>query len=49
MTEITSAPLQPIAKGALSKLWLGVAAALLLAGGVAWAAMPAAVKVETIV
>ena len=49
MTEITRAPLQPIAKGALSKLWLGVAAALLLAGGVAWAAMPAAVKVETIV
>jgi FKBP-type peptidyl-prolyl cis-trans isomerase FkpA len=49
MTEITRVPLQPIAKGALSKLWLGVAAALLLAGGVAWAVMPAAVKVETIV
>jgi FKBP-type peptidyl-prolyl cis-trans isomerase FkpA len=49
MTEITRVPLQPIAKGALGKLWLGVAAALLLAGGIAWAAMPSAVKVETVV
>jgi FKBP-type peptidyl-prolyl cis-trans isomerase FkpA len=48
MTEITRVPLQPIAKGALGKLWLGVAAVLLVAGGIAWAAMPATVKVETI-
>ena len=40
MTEITRVPLQPIAKGALSKLWLGVAAALLVAGGIAWATVP---------
>jgi FKBP-type peptidyl-prolyl cis-trans isomerase FkpA len=49
MTEITRVPLQPIAKGALGKLWLGVVAAVLIAGGIAWAAMPSAVKVETVV
>lgn len=49
MTEITRVPLQPIAKGALGKLWLGVLAALLIAGGIAWAAMPSSVKVETLV
>ena len=49
MTEITRVPLQPIAKGSLGKLWLGVAAAVLLAGGVAWAALPAQVDVDTIV
>ena len=41
MTEITRVPLQPIAKGALTKLWLGVVAAALAAAGVAWAALPA--------
>ncbi|MEW9854167.1 FKBP-type peptidyl-prolyl cis-trans isomerase [Novosphingobium sp. M1R2S20] len=48
MTEITRVPLQPIAKGSLTKLWLGIAAAALLAGGVAWATLPASVNVETI-
>ncbi len=48
MTEITRVPLQPIAKGALTKLWLGVAAALLIAGGIAWAAIPSGVEVETV-
>jgi FKBP-type peptidyl-prolyl cis-trans isomerase FkpA len=48
MTEITRVPLQPIAKGSLGKLWLGVIAAVLLAGGVAWAAKPAAVDVTTL-
>ncbi|MEQ1540794.1 MAG: FKBP-type peptidyl-prolyl cis-trans isomerase [Novosphingobium sp.] len=48
MTEITRVPLQPIAKGALGKLWLGVAAAALAAGGLAWATLPAGVKVEVI-
>lgn len=48
MTEITRVPLQPIAKGALGKLWVGVVAALLVAGGIAWAAMPASVRVETL-
>lgn len=48
MTEVTRVPLQPIAKGALSKLWIGVAAAALAAGGIAWASMPASVSVKTI-
>lgn len=48
MTEITRVPLQPIAKGALGKLWLGVAAAALAAGGLAWATMPAGVRVSTV-
>jgi FKBP-type peptidyl-prolyl cis-trans isomerase FkpA len=48
MTEITRVPLQPIAKGALGKLWLGVAAAALAAGGLAWATLPKGVDVETI-
>lgn len=48
MTEITRVPLQPIAKGSLSRLWLGVAAGLLAAGGIGWAAMPVLVDVKTI-
>ncbi len=48
MTEITRVPLQPIAKGALTKLWLGVAAALLAAGSLAWATRPGSVEIETL-
>jgi FKBP-type peptidyl-prolyl cis-trans isomerase FkpA len=48
MTEITRVPLQPIAKGSLTKVWAGIAACVLAAGGIAYAALPAAVKVETI-
>jgi FKBP-type peptidyl-prolyl cis-trans isomerase FkpA len=48
MTEITRVPLLPIAKGSLTKLWLGVAAAVALAGGIAWAAMPPLVAVKTV-
>lgn len=48
MTEITRVPLQPLAKGALSKLWLGLAAAVAVAGGIAYAAMPALVSVKTV-
>lgn len=48
MTEITRVPLQPIAKGALTKLWLGVAAAALAAGGLAWATLPTSVRVDTV-
>lgn len=40
MTEITRVPLQPIAKGSLTRLWAGIALALLLAAGLAWAAAP---------
>ena len=35
VTEITRVPLQPIAKGALGKLWIGVAAVALAAGEIA--------------
>ena len=48
MTEITRVPLQPIAKGALTKLWLGIAAAMLAAAGIAWAGMPPHVQVTTL-
>ena len=48
MTEITRVPLQPIAKGALTKIWLGVAAVALAAGGIAYAALPPTVHVETL-
>ncbi|GGD57431.1 peptidylprolyl isomerase [Erythrobacter arachoides] len=48
MTEVTRVPLQPIAKGSLTKLWLGVLAAVLLAAGIAWLAMPAGVSVEVV-
>ena len=49
MTEIHRVPLQPIAKGSLTKLWLGIIAALLVAAGVAWAAAPKGVEVDTLV
>lgn len=48
MTEITRVPLQPIAKGSLTRLWLGVVAGVALAAGVAWASVPAGVKLETL-
>ena len=46
MTEIHRVPLQPIAKGSLTKLWLGVVIALLIGGGVAWAARTQGVGVK---
>ena len=46
MTEITRVPLQPVRKGSLVKVWLGVIAALAIAGGVAWAARYRGVEVE---
>lgn len=49
MTEITRVPLRPIAKGSLTKLWLGVLAAIAVAAGAAWAAMPAGVSISEIV
>ena len=48
MTEIHRVPLQPIAKGSLTKLWLGVVIALLIGGGVAWAARSNDVRVQTL-
>ncbi|TMM48727.1 FKBP-type peptidyl-prolyl cis-trans isomerase [Qipengyuania marisflavi] len=51
MTEITRVPLQPVAKGSLTKLWLGVLIAVLIGAGLAFAAWqggPRGVEVETI-
>jgi FKBP-type peptidyl-prolyl cis-trans isomerase FkpA len=48
MTEITRVPIQPIAKGSLVKLWLGVLAAIALGAGLAWAAMPKGVDVDVL-
>ncbi len=48
MTEITRVPIQPIAKGSLTKLWLGVAAAVALGAGLAWAALPKGVDVDVV-
>ena len=48
MTEITRVPLQPVAKGSLARLWLGVAGAVALAAGIAWLAMPPGVSVDTV-
>ncbi len=37
MTEITRVPLLPIAKGSLTKLWIGALVAVAAGGGLAWA------------
>jgi FKBP-type peptidyl-prolyl cis-trans isomerase FkpA len=48
MTEITRVPLQPIAKGSLTKLWLGVIVVVLIAAGIAWLATPKGVSIDTL-
>lgn len=48
MAEITRVPLQPIRKGSLAKLWLGVFVALLLAAGLAFAQRYEGVEIETL-
>ena len=48
MTEITRVPLQPLAKGSMSKLWLGVLAAALGGSALAFVAKPPSVSVDTI-
>ena len=49
MTEITRVPIQPVAKGSLTKIWLGVIVAILIGAGLAWAAVPKGLSVETLV
>ena len=44
MVEPTRVPLQPIKKGSLAKLWLGVAVVLLVAAAAAWWTVPHAKK-----
>lgn len=48
MAEVTRVPLQPIGKGILGKLWLGVIVAILLAAGAAWATSYKGVTVDTL-
>jgi FKBP-type peptidyl-prolyl cis-trans isomerase FkpA len=48
MTEITRVPLQPLAKGSKSKLWLAAIVAVALGGGVAAAMRPQLVDVQTL-
>lgn len=48
MTEITRVPLQPVAKGSLTKIWLGVIVAVLLGAGLAYAAVPKGLSIDTI-
>ncbi len=37
MSEVTAVPLRPVAKGTLTKLWLGVGVAVVIGAGMAWA------------
>ncbi|HUQ13581.1 MAG TPA: FKBP-type peptidyl-prolyl cis-trans isomerase [Novosphingobium sp.] len=48
MSEVTRVPILPIAKGSLTKLWLGVALALAIGGGLAYAQRTRGVEVETL-
>ena len=43
MSEVTAVPLQPVKQGTLAKLWVGVAALVLLGAGVAYAGTKSAV------
>lgn len=47
MTEITRVPIQPVAKGSLTKLWIGVILAVLVGAGLAWSAVPRGLSVDT--
>ena len=47
MSEITRVPLQPVTKGSLTKIWLGVIVALLIGGTTAWAVRYQGLVVET--
>lgn len=48
MTEITRVPIQPVAKGSLTKLWIGVLLAIAVGAGLAWSAVPKGLDVDTI-
>lgn len=48
MSEVTRVPLQPIAKGSLTKLWLGVLAAIAVAAALVWATQVRGSGIETI-
>lgn len=48
MTEITRVPIAPLAKGSLTKLWIGVVLAILVGAGLAWAAVPRGLDVDVV-
>lgn len=37
MSEVTAVPLRPVRKGTVTRVWIGVAIAALIGGGLAWA------------
>lgn len=45
MAEVTRVPLQPLKKGSLAKLWLGVVVVILLGVALAWFTVPQGVSV----
>jgi len=49
MVEPTRVPLQPIKKGSLAKLWLGIVIVLAVAAAAAWWSAPQGVKVTELV
>ncbi|NMW30724.1 peptidylprolyl isomerase [Altererythrobacter sp. RZ02] len=49
MTEVTRVPIKPVTKGSLTKLWLGIIVAIAIGAGIAWAAIPKGVSLETLV
>lgn len=48
MTEVTRVPIKPVAKGSLTKLWLGIIVAILVGAGIAWSAVPPSVSLDTV-
>ena len=48
MTEITRVPIQPVAKGSLTKLWIGVFLAIAVGAGLAWSAVPRSFSVDVV-
>jgi len=48
MAEVTAVPLQPIRKGSMFKLWLGVLLVIAAGVAIAWLTTPAMVSVTTV-
>lgn len=48
MAEVTRVPIPPIRKGSLTKLWAGIAAALIVALALAWWAAPSGIELDVI-
>ena len=49
MSTVTAVPLQPVKRGYLMWLWIGIAAAVIGAAALAWAGQVETVRVETVV